>query len=59
MNSTVERSTDVIAAAGVTSPVWLPGLYEVSEVAALLLPIAGVIWLGVQIYYHIKKNRIS
>lgn len=59
MNTTVERSTDVIAAAGVTSPVWLPGLSEVSEIAALLLPIAGVVWLGVQIYYHIKKNRIS
>lgn len=52
-----ERSTDSVAIAAVASPIWLPGLQQVSEIAALLLPIAGVIWLGVQIYYHIKKNR--
>lgn len=57
MNHPLERSTDVIAAAGVASPFWLPGLQSVSELSALLLPIAGVTWLLVQIYYHIKKNR--
>lgn len=41
-----EGVTDVIAVGAVASPLWL---HQVSEVAALLLPIAGFIWLAVQI----------
>lgn len=44
-----DRATDVVAVAGAVSPVWLPFLVNVSHVAALLLPIFGVLWLIVQI----------
>lgn len=44
-----------VTAAGLTStPLWLQYLEGVSEVAAVLLPILGVTWFAVQIYYHIK-----
>lgn len=56
MNPHVDRGTDLVAAAGVTSPFWLPPLATVSEVAALVLPIIGVVWLLIQMYSHIKKN---
>lgn len=41
-----EAASDLIAIGAVTSPLWL---HEVAGVAKDLLPIAGVIWLVVQI----------
>jgi uncharacterized membrane protein YfbV (UPF0208 family) len=51
---TAERVTRVIALASVASPIWLA---HVSEIAALLLPVAGVIWLAVQSYTKIRDRR--
>jgi hypothetical protein len=44
-----EKVTDFAAGAAVASPWWLPALHDFSQVAGLLLPIAGVIWFAVQI----------
>jgi hypothetical protein len=44
-----EAVADVGAVAAVVSPVWLPMLHEVSDFAALALPILGAVWLMVQI----------
>jgi hypothetical protein len=44
-----EIVTDTGAIAAIASPWWLPALHDVSQVAAFLLPIIGVIWLAVQI----------
>lgn len=55
-----EVVTDTGAVAAIVSPIWLPALHQLSEVAALLLPIAGVIWLVVQIavkLYHVKVRK--
>lgn len=43
------NTTHAIAAASVISPAWLPGLHEVSQLAAVLMPILGAVWLVVQI----------
>lgn len=48
--------TDTGAVAAIASPWWLPALHDVSQVAALLLPIAGVIWLAVQIVVKIHTT---
>lgn len=49
-----DRLTDLTAAGAVTSPVWLQWLHDwssdLSDFAALWLPIFGLIWLGVQIW---------
>lgn len=53
-----EVVTDTGAVAAVLSPWWLPALHDVSQIAALLLPIAGVVWLAVQIVTKIiEANR--
>lgn len=44
-----EMVTDTGAVAAIASPWWLPVLHHWSEIFAQLLPIAGVIWLAVQI----------
>jgi len=44
-----EIITDAGAVAAVASPVLLPWLHEVSEFAALVLPILGAVWLLIQI----------
>jgi len=44
-----ETLADAGAVAALISPVWLPVLHEVSELAALVLPILGAVWLIVQI----------
>lgn len=51
----MQQTTNVIAGAAVASPWWLPALQNFSEIAALMLPIAGLIWLMVQIITHITK----
>lgn len=56
MNTTLDRSTDVIAASAVASPVWLPWLQQTSEVAGLVVPILGMIWLLVQIIGYLKRK---
>lgn len=45
-----------IATAAVASPIWLPWLSHTSEVAALLLPIAGLVWLIIQIVGYVTKK---
>lgn len=52
----LERTTTAIAAGAVATPVWLPSLKDASEVAGLLLPIAGLIWLIVQIVTKITRK---
>lgn len=52
-----EIVTDTGAVAAIISPWWLPALHQVSDVAALLLPIAGVIWLVVQIVVKIQQAK--
>lgn len=44
-----EIVTDTGAVAAVISPWWLPVVHQVSDVAALTLPILGALWLIVQI----------
>jgi hypothetical protein len=56
----MERITDVIAAAGVAT--WFtPELYEwaasTSQFAALMMPIFGCVWLGVQIWYRVVRGK--
>ena len=56
----MERITDAIASIGIVT--WFtPGLYEwtasISHLAALLMPIFGVIWLAVQIWSKVVKGK--
>lgn len=60
----MDRLTDWIAASGIAvgGATWVnPGIYEwtvnASHGAALLMPILGVIWLGVQIWYRLAKGK--
>jgi hypothetical protein len=55
-----EVVTNTGAAAAIASPWWLPALHQVSEVAALVLPILGVLWLCTQIViklYQVKHPK--
>jgi hypothetical protein len=49
------------AVAAMGSPWWLPSLQSVSDTAALMLPILGVLWLlvqiGLKVRSHIKKTK--
>lgn len=54
--SGTEKVTTYLAAGAVVSPAWLPILRDVSNVAGLLLPILGVIWLVVQISSKIREH---
>lgn len=60
MNHPGEIVTNTGAVAAIASPWWLPALHQVSDVAALILPILGVIWLVVQIsvkLYQAKRGK--
>ncbi len=51
----IERATTAIATGGIAAPIWLPPLKEASEIAGLLLPIFGVVWLIVQIVTRLMR----
>lgn len=50
----MEKVTNTVAAGAVSSPVWLPTLSDVSEFAALILPILGVLWFFFQFYWRLS-----
>lgn len=55
-----EIVTDTGAVAAIASPWWLPALHSVSDVAALVLPILGVLWLCLQIVvklHQVKRTK--
>lgn len=56
-NTITERMTNVVAAGAVTSPMWYEALKHTSETAALLLPIAGTVWIVVQIVGYFAKDK--
>lgn len=49
--------TSVGAIGAILSPWWLTALHAVSEIAAIVAPILGVIWLLVQIVVKIQQHR--
>lgn len=51
-----ERVTNTVAAGAVVSPWWVPSLADVSQTAAQLLPIFGVVWLAVQIITRLTRK---
>lgn len=55
-NPVMDRSTDVVAASAVASPIWLPWLQSTSEIAGLLVPILGAAWLIIQIIGYISRK---
>lgn len=52
----MEKTTNAIAVGAVGSPWWVPSLSDVSQMAAELLPICGVVWLIVQIVTRITRK---
>jgi hypothetical protein len=52
-----DRATTGIAMASIASPLWLPSIKQVSDAAALVMPILGVTWLVVQIVAKIVELR--
>ncbi|SFZ81645.1 hypothetical protein SAMN02983003_0612 [Devosia enhydra] len=49
--------TNATAGAAVASPIWLPTLQTVSEIASIVLPILGVLWLVIQIVAKLIEVR--
>lgn len=56
MNNGHGVATDAVAAAAAVSPIWLPWLREVSEIAGLVVPILGAFWLLLQIVLRIRAT---
>lgn len=53
----IEKTTSAIAVGAVSSPAWLSYLADVSQTAALLLPIAGLAWLIIQIAHFFLRKK--
>lgn len=49
------QTTNIVATSAVFTPWWLPMLQNWSELAGLLLPIAGLLWLIIQIAGYVTK----
>lgn len=54
---TLETANKAVIGAAVSSPWWLPMLQKVSEIAAIILPIAGLFWIILQMVMAIHKFR--
>lgn len=53
----MDNTTTGVAFAAASSPWWLDLLRSVSEVAALVAPPLGVVWIVVQIWAKIKETK--
>ena len=49
LHPTIDTATNIGAGVAVASPVILPWIERVSDVAAIWLPVLGAVWLIVQI----------
>ncbi len=54
-----DQITNTVAAAGVSSPLWLPSLHTVSATASAIVPILGAVWLTVQIVIKLIETHRS
>lgn len=57
---TFETANKAAIVTAVSSPWWLPILKNASDVAGLVLPILGVLWLVLQIViklYQVRRNK--
>jgi len=50
-------NTNVVAVGAVVSPFWMPYLQTSSDIATLLLPVAGLVWLIIQMVVFVRKNK--
>jgi hypothetical protein len=60
MSPLADTTNKAITVSAITSPWWLPILHQVSDAAALVLPIIGLLWLLVQItlkLYQVHKGK--
>lgn len=53
------RTTNGVAVGGLTLPAWWPSLMQISETAAMLVPIVSLIWLIVQIYRTLFARKVE
>lgn len=56
-NPIADRVTDGVAVSAISSPAWLPILQQYSEIAGLIVPVLGVIWLVIQIVGYLLARR--
>lgn len=59
IQQTADGVTNAVATGAITSPFWIPHLHSLSEIAAIITPLLGGVWLAVQIWakVHEVKNR--
>lgn len=50
-------TTNTVAVGAAVSPFWLPYLQTTSDIATLVLPVAGLAWLVVQIFFFFKDRK--
>ena len=55
--TTEKIANGTIASATVTSYWWLSWLENVSDMAATILPILGVLWFLIQMVSHFRKSK--
>lgn len=53
----MDRTTTIVAAASIAAPLWLPSIKQISDHAALWMPILGATWLVVQIVSKLIELR--
>lgn len=55
LHNLIDDVTNGVAGGAVTSPLWMPYIQPISEVAAVLTPILGGIWLAGRIIFSIYQ----
>ena len=56
-STVADKVTAALATGAIVSPLWLAPLKQISDIAAILAPILGSVWLAVQIIVKIIEVR--
>jgi hypothetical protein len=57
MENVLTNTTHAVAVGAVSAPLWLPSLTQISNFAALCMPILGALWLLIQITRAVWSKR--
>lgn len=51
------RLTDTVAVVAASAPVWAPSLESFNQLLTTISLLAGIVWIGLQIYRYLKTKE--
>lgn len=51
------KVTDTVAVLAASAPMWVPSLSDFNQILTTISLLAGILWIGLQIYRYLKTKE--